>query len=248
MDIKLETKFLFHRLIKSIKPDLVCDVGSMNASDAQRFRRFLPKARIIAFEGNPVNVESMRQDDNVVRAEVEIQHKVVWNRNGHRIFYMENLSDENDDEDIRRGISSTRPRIENSLGNKEIMVESVRLDTFILGLDDVPKDIALWIDVEGGAYEVLEGIAEIRNKVQLVHVEVETQEYWEGQHLKAAVEELMASMGFKTLARGHFEPQHDMVFINLGIFSKSPFIFKCIVYFSWLITNRLKIFSKSKSV
>lgn len=247
MNIKLGTKFLFHRLIKTMKPDLVCDVGSMDASDALRFRRLLPEARIIAFEGNYVNVESMRKNDSVLKAGIEIQYKVVWNSNGYRAFYLENLSDDHGDEDIRQGISSTRPRTENSLGHMEIEAESVRLDTFIQGLDPVPESVALWIDVEGGAYEVLEGIADVQNRIELIHVEVETQEFWKGQRLKTDIENLMASMGFITLARGHFEPQHDLVLINLRTFSASPFRFKSIVYLSWILTNRLRIFLPSKT-
>lgn len=247
MTVKLGTKYLFHRLIKTIKPELVCDIGSMDASDARRFRRLLPYARIIAFEGNPDNIESIRHDENVKKDKIDVQDKVVWNSNGRQKFYIENLSNEKRANDVRRGISSTHIRTENSLGNKVIEVESVRLDTFIQGLENVPESIALWIDVEGAAYEVLEGIAGVRDKIQLIHVEVETQEFWKGQRLKADVEDLMRSMGFIILACGHFEPQHDIVLMNLRTFSDSPFKFKCIVYFSWLLTNRLKIFSRSKS-
>ena len=248
MTIKLGTKFLFHRLIKVLKPDLVCDVGSMDASDARRFRRLLPDARVIAFEGSPNNIESIKQDENVKKDKIEVQHKVAWNSNGKQTFYVENLSAEKGANDVRYGISSTRARTGNSLGNKIFEVESTRLDTFIQGLENVPESIALWIDVEGAAYEVLEGIAGVRDKIQLIHVEVETQEFWKGQRLKADVEDLMRSMGFVTLASGHFEPQHDIVLMNLRTFSDSPFKFKCIVYFSWLLTNRLKIFSRSKSL
>lgn len=220
----------------------------MDASDARRFRQLLPDTRVIAFEGNPNNIESIRQDENVKKNKIEVQHKVVWNSNGNQTFYLENLSAEKEADDVRYGISSTRARTGNSLGNKTIEVESVRFDTFIQKLENVPESIALWIDVEGAAYEVLEGIAEVRDKIQLVHVEVETQEFWKGQRLKADVENLMRSMGFIPLACGHFEPQHDIIFMNLSTFSKSPFKFKCIVYFSWLLTNRLKIFSRSKSL
>jgi len=244
---KLGTKFLFNRLIKTIKPDLVCDIGSMDASDARRFRKMLHDARIVAFEGNPYNVDFLRQDEHLKRDRIDVQHKIVWNRNGKQTFYLENLSTENGADDMRRGISSTRIRTENSLGNVEVEVKSVRLDTFIKGLDTVPKSVALWIDVEGGAYEVLEGISGVRDKIKIIHVEVETREFWKGQRLKADVEALMASMGFITFARGHFEPQHDLVLMNVKTFSESPFKFKCMVYLAWLLTNRLKIFAKSNT-
>ena len=129
----------------------------------------------------------------------------------------------------------------------KIEVESVRLDTFIQGLDPVPESVALWIDVEGGAYEVLEGISHVRNRIKLIHVEVETREFWKGQRLKDDIENLMVSMGFITLARGHFEPQHDLVLMNLQTFSEFSFRFKFIVFLSWILTNRIKNFFTVKN-
>ena len=124
----------------------------------------------------------------------------------------------------------------------------MRLDTFIQGLETVPESVALWIDVEGAAYEVLEGIEGICDRIKLIHVEVETEAFWEGQRLKADVEDLMHSMGFTTLARGRFEPQHDLVMVNADVFSKSPLRFKWTLYSAWIFTNRLKIFSRSTSL
>lgn len=244
MNIKLGTKCLFNLLLKTLRPELVCDIGSMDGSDARRFRRQLPNAHIVAFEANSQNVRSMQEDKGILKDRIEIQHKAVWNRNGNLTFYVENISADGEIEDGRRGISSTRKRDENSLGNSEITVESVRLDTFIQNLDVLPESVALWIDVEGAAYEVLEGIEQIREKVKAIHVEVETKEFWKGQRLKTDVEGLIKSMGFIILARGHFEEQHDLVLINSRTFLESPVKFKFIVYLAFVLTERLRIFKK----
>jgi len=216
----------------------------MDGSDARRFRRQLPNARIVAFEANSKNVRSMREDRGILKDRIEIQHKAVWNRNGDLTFYVENISAGGGIEDIRHGISSTRKRDENSLGNRKITVESVRLDTFMQNLDVSPESVALWIDVEGAAYEVLEGIEQIREKVKIIHVEVETKEFWKGQRLKTDVEDLIKSMGFIILARGRFEEQHDLVLINSRTFLESPFKFKFIVCLAFVLTGRLRIFKK----
>jgi FkbM family methyltransferase len=243
--LKLGTKFLFHRLLKAMKPDLVCDIGSMDASDARRFRRFLPHARIIAFEGNPDNIASLRQDERLRKDRIDLQGSLVGSRNGKQKFFIENLSEGEETEDVRRGISSTRIRTRNSLGSAAIEIDAVRLDTFIRSLDIVPDSVALWIDVEGAAYEVLEGIEKVCDRIKLIHVEVETEAFWEGQRLKADVEDLARSMGFITLARGRFEPQHDLVLMNGNTFSESPFKYKRMLYAAWILTNRLKIFSRA---
>lgn len=244
MNIKLGTKCLFNLLVKTLRPELVCDIGSMDGSDARRFRRQLPNARIVAFEANSQNVRSMQEDKGILKDRIEIQHKAVSNHNGNLTFYVENISAGGEIEDVRCGISSIRKRHGNSLGNRRITVESVRLDTFIQNLDVLPESIALWIDVEGAAYEALEGIEQIRERVKVIHVEVETKEFWKGQRLKTDVEALIKSMGFTILARGRFEEQHDLVLINSRTFLESPFKFKFIVYLAFVLTERLRIFKK----
>ncbi len=53
-------------------------------------------------------------------------------------------------------------------------VKTARLDTFLARERSPNLRLALWIDVEGKAHEVLEGAAGILGCVQLLHVEVET--------------------------------------------------------------------------
>lgn len=233
--MRLNTETLFYLLLKNLQPQLVCDIGSLDASHARRFHELIPNSHIIAFEANPTNIHSMRKNKNNAQDSIEIQHKVVLNYNGISTFYIEKTtSDKN--QDWRQGISSTRKRLGGSLGTKLTKVKSVRLDTFIKNLDYNPKSIALWIDVEGSAFEVLEGIKEIRNKIRIIHVEVEIKELWQGQKLKPAVEILMKKMGFFSLAQGFNNPQHDLIFINSYDFAQSPTKYRIIVFFVLVIT------------
>ncbi|MCX5681352.1 MAG: FkbM family methyltransferase [Candidatus Omnitrophica bacterium] len=96
--------------------------------------------------------------------------------------------------------------------------------------------IALWIDVEGAGYEVLEGMSGIQKNVSLIHIEVETKTFWKGQRLKPEVESLLDSMGFRFLGRGMPEEQHDLVYINKKIFDRSPLRFRWITFVSFVFT------------
>lgn len=216
----LDTSVLFQMLIRLFKPELICDVGSMDAAAARRFRRLTPRAQVVAFEANPHNAQTMRADARNVRRRLEILHKVVWNRDGRSRFCVEHLARPTG-WDPRQAISSTRNRTKGSLGHTSVTVDSVRLDTFVIARPETPKTIALWIDVEGAACEVLEGIEGIRKCVQLIHVEVETREFWLGQKLKIDVQNLMRDFGFTELARGYYEPQHDLVYVNTRLFAES---------------------------
>ena len=55
----VDTGHLFSRLLRTFQIDTVCDVGSMDGSDALRVRRALPAAEVIALEPNPRNFELM---------------------------------------------------------------------------------------------------------------------------------------------------------------------------------------------
>ena len=230
---------LFELLIKVLQPALVCDVGSLDASEAQHFRKILPSARIIAFEANPLNFRLMQENEKLIKDRIEIQHKAVCNRDGIVSFNVEHLSSKNDShkECWRKEISSTRKRVDGSLGVIEVKVESVRLDTFIQRLDSIPESVALWIDAEGAAFEVLECIEQIRDSVQVIHVEVETQEMWRGQKLKSDVEDLLNRLGFIILAGRQFTDfQQDLVFLNERVFVKSPFKFNALIIFARMLT------------
>ena len=73
-------------------------------------------------------------------------------------------------------------------------------------MDGIPTDtarrIALWVDVEGVAYEALEGAAGIMDSVVLIHTEVEAQELFAGQRTSGDVYALLARHGFTFLDGG----------------------------------------------
>ncbi|MCH7823172.1 MAG: FkbM family methyltransferase [Acidobacteria bacterium] len=221
----LYTDILFQVLIKRLQPDLVCDVGSMNARDAKRFRHVLPKARIVAFEASPHNAQLIEESGDVDDYDIQLRRQAVSNVDGTLTFNVEHFSSEKG-QHLRQSISSTRKRIAGSLGRTEVEVESIRLDTFVQRLTPPPASIALWIDAEGNSYEILEGMEGIRHRVTIIHVEVETREFWHGQKLKADVVDLMASMDFVSFARGYDEFQHDVIFLAARTLTSSGVNFR----------------------
>jgi FkbM family methyltransferase len=232
--MQLGTQILFFLLVLVVHPDLVCDIGSLDASMALFIRKILPSSQIIAFEANPRNFELMKENYSLKRNRIEIEKKAVWNRDESLIFYLESVSSSADF--LRRGISSTRKRKEGSLGIEEVRVIATRLDSYVEKLENCPNKIALWIDVEGGSYEVIESIKKIRRLVKILHVEVETKEVWIGQKLKPEVEELLEKLGFFLVAHGSNSIQHDLVFVNKSTLFQKKFIINACVVLARLLT------------
>lgn len=241
--MRLHTAALFQLLLLSLRPQVVCDIGSKDGYHARRFRKLLPNARIIAFEANPHNVTSMQADKQLTNACIEVHHKAVSNRNGTLVFNVEEVSAA---EPGRQGISSTRRRVKDSLGVTEVQVEAVRLDAHLRQWPQIPETIALWIDVEGGTFEVLEGMQSIRDRVQLLQVEVETEEMWLNQKLKPEVQALMKRMDFVEVARGMSELQHDLIFVSRRTYVASFWKLKPLVMLAMVI--HLRLASESQGV
>jgi FkbM family methyltransferase len=218
--MKLNTTILFAILLRRMRPDLVCDVGALDGLHTRRFRGLVPEARVVAFEANREHVRAMMADRRNQEAGIEVYQRAVSNRDGSIPFYLEHRRGNSSDWG-RRGISSTRRRTAGSAGRTAVEVEAIRLDTFVNRVTPAAQRIALWIDAEGSGFEVLEGMAGIRERVALVHVEVETQEFWGGQRLASDVYRLMSQWSFVEVGRGTGRSQHDLVFVSADAIAQS---------------------------
>ncbi|MED5579807.1 MAG: FkbM family methyltransferase [Nitrospinota bacterium] len=216
------TKYLFNSLLFIFKPDLVFDIGSLDGRDAIRMRDLLPESQIVSFEANSLNYKKMEENPVFNPLNISIMNKAVSDIDGEVDFYEEEIFIKDDGRDNRHGgVSSTRARVDEiSKGHNKVKVETTRVDSFVLSLPVLPKSIALWIDVEGGSFEVLNGLSGVKDLVSLIHVEVETEEVWKDQKTKQDVLDLLDSEGFMVIARSRKSLQHDIVLVNKQEYSK----------------------------
>jgi FkbM family methyltransferase len=238
--LRLNTTLLFQIILRIYKPNLVCDIGSMDGTYALRFRKLLPKACIIAFEANPVNANAMMQNETLQQKAIWVEHKVVYFQPGMSTFYIEK-PDPDHQETWRCGISSMRLRKDDSLGSTPVYVQAVRLDDYLLVLQPSFTTAVLWVDVEGCAFEVLQSIEKINNLVLAVHVEVEEKEIWQGQRLRSDVETLMRDYGFTAIAQGFNAVQTDLVFVRDKRRGFDYFKLKAIIATAWLLSRFQKV-------
>jgi FkbM family methyltransferase len=216
----LNTPRLFQQLLRVFRIDTVCDVGSRDGADAIRFRAVLPNARIVAFEPNPSNHEAMRGDQALAEAEIEVHPVAVAESDGVAQFFV--VPADYSTSDFQRGLSSLYQRPAERDPQTPVFVPVTRLDTFFA--DHPPHmRVALWIDVEGKACEVLEGAADILDAVHVIHVEVETAPIIApGQRLYADVRALLHARGFVEIAasRPQDVEQFNVVFVPRSLSSE----------------------------
>jgi len=193
------TQRLFSKLLNAMKTNVICDVGSMNGQDALAFRVAAPRATIFAFEPSPENLRLMRADSALREQQIEVVPLAVTHSDGHAEFFVvrADYATIND----WRGMSSLHKRPHQAELLTAVPVETTRLDTFFSDKCLPDMRMGLWVDVEGKAYEAIEGASGLVKNIQLLHVEVETSPYiGADQKLYSEVDTLVRAMGFAEVA------------------------------------------------
>jgi FkbM family methyltransferase len=209
------TQRLFSKLLSAMKINVICDVGSMNGQDALAFRVAAPSATIFAFEPNPENLRLMRADPALREQHIEVVPLAVTHSDGQAEFFVvrADYSTTND----WRGMSSLHRRPHQAELLTAVPVETTRLDTFLADKCSPGTRMGLWVDVEGKAYEAMEGASGLVKNIQLLHVEVDTSPYISAdQKLYPEVHTLLRSMGFAEVATDgqHTSFQFNALFVR----------------------------------
>jgi FkbM family methyltransferase len=210
----VNTRRLFIELLSRMRIDVICEVGSRDGADALCFRRAVPAANIYALEPSPENLRLMRANPELRQRNINVLGLAATNYDGDAEFFL--VSNPSTGGDDWRGMSSLYQRNGEPGPQSVVRVKAVRLDG-LLGNESPPgARLALWIDAEGSAFEVIEGVSGVSEDVQLVHVECETSPcIGASQKLYPEVRALLHKLGFVELATDH--PQTSRQFNALFI-------------------------------
>jgi FkbM family methyltransferase len=194
----------------------------MDGAEALAFRHLLPRSVIYAFEPNPRNVRLMEASPLLREGKIEIVPAATSNYDGEGDFFV--VAAEYDPRDDRRGMSSLYRRSACPPADV-VRVKTIRLDTFLAARCGRESRLALWIDTEGKAWETVEGMARIADRVDLLHIEVETIPcIGSDQRLYPQVRAALQQLGFTELAtdQPRSASQFNVVYLrgNLGTDTK----------------------------
>lgn len=213
---RVHTPTLFYSLLASLANiDLFLDVGSLDGREAFAVEAHFSRIKSIAIEPNPRNIDVIQREMALRHSQIALETFAVGNENGTISFYTRTPVGSNN-----YGASSilkfAKESRNDEFATSTIEVPIRRLDS-VDSLSSYSK-IALWIDVEGAGYHVLEGISGISQKAQIVHIEAETRPWFEGERLASDVIQIMNGYGFEligsNLDRNLHRPQGDMVFLR----------------------------------
>lgn len=219
---RVHTATLFYSLLAALPDvDLFLDVGSLDGRESFAVEARFPSLKCIAFEPNPRNIALIQQEIARRNSRLDLRTVAVGKEDGTVSFYTRTpLNSRN------YGASSVL-KFASESRNDEFATSAIEVPIHRLdAIEPIPshEKIALWIDVEGAGYQVLEGLAGIAPKVQLVHMEVETRSLFEDGKLATDVMQIMKSYGLDLIGSNLDSElrrdQGDMVFLRTAAVSQ----------------------------
>lgn len=204
----------------------IFDVGSRDAHQSVEFRNWFPKARIIAFEANPNQIELCV--DTAKNHNIEITPKAAGDTNGKTTFFIASNN---------VGASSllknaNHPRT-NMWPQREVIVDMVRIDSWCKENKIDTIDL-LWMDVQGAEKIVLEGCGDYLKNVRAICTEVEIAQMYKNSILKGDLDSYLLERGFVELQTFHMGKKEikslselsntigecDVIYINKSIYGE----------------------------
>lgn len=201
---------LFIEVVALLRPRVVLELGAAEASFSREVRPKVPKASVHAFEANPYVYRKHCRE--AAEAGVDYRNLAVGPRSGQTTFKVGRAKD---------GQSLSPSKTNNSVLTKpadidyeDVEVAMTTVDDFIAGEGLEGRSSAMWVDVEGLAFEVLTAARATLPGALALMVEVEDRAFWEGQKLSGEVKALLFDAGFIPVARDFEYPsQYNVLFV-----------------------------------
>jgi len=217
----------------------------MDGKESLRFRRAVPGAKILALEPNPNNYIAMLADETLRLRSISILPIAAGNRTATAPFYMVRAVNDESSDLLSRLTGTLIPRTTavETIDTAEVQVK--RLDDILGNESPRSKPIALWIDAEGTAFEVLDGATGFLNDTVLIHVEVETDPFFgPEQRLLEDVSNLLSGAGFVMYATDQRQDsmQFNALFIREATLKSE---FRRVLCRAWRARLRLLVYRSS---
>jgi FkbM family methyltransferase len=200
------------------------DVGSYTGEDSKVINYLFPKAKIIAFEPDTTNYNTIKR--NIKIKNFELYKIALSNKKGDSKFYSHPIS----------SLSSQLKMSDDHFINESYMYREtevciVKMDTLdnILANKKIKQNVLLKMDTQGTEDLILKGAKQFLKKVNLIHVETCIAHIYKNQSDFSKIYSLLIKNGFIFMGEAkesEFYPLFDLntcfnsVFIKKNIFRK----------------------------
>lgn len=203
----------------------VCDIGSRFLEQSTEMSHIFRDAEFYAFEPTPgsykICCDNLDALEEQKRNRIHVYNLAVSDKSEKIKFY--EVDDTGSEHNV--GASSKYkfvPGLNGSFFGKtwnqrEIEVQAITLDDWRAQNNIGPIDF-IWMDIQGAELDALKGAEQTLRDVRVIHTEVGTDTYYQGQSLKPEIDAYLFSLGFQELPNG-FRQNHafegDAIYIRL---------------------------------
>lgn len=185
---------LFFTIASQAKIENLLEIGAYDAETSRRFVGANPDARAYAYEASELVFN--RTMANGISERMEMYNSAIGSKNGETTFFIPKSEQ-------LQVWGSTRRRA----GNIETVEATVPIITLDEAANRIPhisaeRDIAMWVDVEGSAHDVIKGgYNALQNRVSMIYMEINDFETYEGSATALDILEDLLKLGFIPIAR-----------------------------------------------
>jgi FkbM family methyltransferase len=214
---------IFTQLVTEVVPcDCFVEAGAYQGDTSRLVESILPNAKIYAFEANPYNYEQFKP--LFESSAVNYVHLAVSDKNDTVTFKVQKNNNGIDLPPVK-GNDSILLRTEPNVVYEEFVVPCVTIDHYLADKIKTTDSAAMWVDLEGAAYQALQGAVHVLPQVDVIKIEVETHQYWENQKLDHDVKKFLSQFGFFPVLRDfEYANQYNILFCKQHVIEKQEFI------------------------
>ena len=202
---------IFLKLVTEIFPcDTFIEAGAFDGQTSRTIQLVLPAANIYAFEANPYNYNEFKSLFN--NTSINYMNVALSNQDGTATFKIHIKANGADITKIK-GNDSLLTRTADNVEYENVTVPAVTLDSYFADKISSKDSVAMWIDLEGYAYQALESATSILANVDIIKIEVENFQFWENQKLDTDIRLFLSQYGFVPVLRDYEYPnQYNILF------------------------------------
>lgn len=204
---------IFFEMIAQSNINCFIEAGAYDGQTSSKINN-IKNCEVFAFEANPYNFNNFKS--NFLNTNINYLNFAVSDEEKELTFFIQTTVDGQLVPNIKKN-NSLKIKTNKNITYEEHQVQCVSIDSFF---KETTKDFALWIDVEGLAYEVLLGANKILKNTSFLKIEVEQKEIWKEQNTVEDVVNLMDTCGFVPLIRDfEYTTQYNIIFVPKTMYS-----------------------------
>lgn len=213
---------IFIKIITEIIPcNYFIEAGAYEGETSRLIQSLLPNANVYAFEANKYNYLHFK--DLFKNSKANYLNLAVSDKNDIISFNIQKTKKGKYIDKIK-GNNSILLRNEDEVDYENILVQSITLDNYFKNKIKYNDNIALWMDLEGIAYQALEGSFNILKNVYAIKIEVESYQYWKNQKLNTDVTKLLLTHGFfEIMCDFETSNQFNILFCKKNVIENNDF-------------------------